>query len=33
MDLLLGRRVRRLHVVDLQQLKAYVEGRPVVRGS
>ena len=32
-DLLLGRRVRRLHVVDLQQLKAHVESRPVVRGS
>jgi hypothetical protein len=32
-DLLLGRRVRRLHVVDLQQLKAHVEGRPVVRGA
>jgi hypothetical protein len=28
-EFLLGRRVRRLHVVDLQQLKEHVETRPV----
>lgn len=30
-ELLLGRRVRRLHVVDLQQLKEHVENRPANR--
>lgn len=32
-ELLLGRRVRRLHVEDLRLLKRHVEGRPVTRGA
>ncbi len=32
-ELLLGRRVRRLHVLDLRQLKDHVEARPVARGA
>lgn len=32
-EFLLGRRVRRLHVADLRQLKEHVEGRPVHRGA
>ncbi len=32
-ELLLGRRVRRLHVLDLRQLKDHVEARPVAHGA
>lgn len=32
-ELLLGRRVRRLHVEDLRLLKAHVEGAPATRGT
>ncbi len=32
-ELLLGRRVRRLHVLDLRQLKDHLETRPVARGA
>ena len=32
-ELFLGRRVRRLHVLDLRQLKDHVEGHPVARGA
>ncbi len=32
-ELLLGRRVRRLHVLDLRQLRDHVEARPVAGGA